>query len=90
MEEESNTLLEKFMEEQNKTGIYNLDGPIGKEYQEFVDYWVNVVCTKLGSKIKPSEEDSSESSEEDLSLSAVLFSFSILSGIYIFINLVYF
>ncbi len=45
-------LLIKFIEEQEKAGKYNLDGPIGKKYQEFVNYWCNTVAVNLGCKFK--------------------------------------
>lgn len=32
-------ILDEFKQEQYETGKYNFDGPIGKHYQEFVDYW---------------------------------------------------
>lgn len=43
-----------FVKEQQDKGVYNLDGPIGKEYKPFVEYWVNVVCSRLGQRVKES------------------------------------
>ena len=45
-------LLEEFKTEQLQTGKYNLDGPIGRQFKSFVDYWTQVVEPKLGTKIE--------------------------------------
>ena len=45
-------ILNEFKQEQYEAGKYNLDGRIGKQYQEFVDYWCNTVACNLGGNVK--------------------------------------
>ena len=46
------SILDEFKQEQYATDKYNLDGPIGKQYQELVDYWCNIVVPNLGDNVK--------------------------------------
>lgn len=38
----SHSLVQEFHDEQLLNGKYTLDGPIGKEYQEFIEFWQKV------------------------------------------------
>src|SRR5438552_3578332 len=52
-------VISLFQSELTTAGKLTFDGPIGQEYQDFVDYWVDTVCRNLHSSV--TEKDNPQS-----------------------------
>lgn len=53
-------LISKFCEELTHFGEYTFEGPIGQEYQPFIDYWTDTVCRNLGHNVTEKDRPDSE------------------------------